>query len=730
MKSIRPRFSTEVISMKFAAVVVSLGFLTLPLLAGGQSKSPANANAKPADMTVIQHVVFIVKENRSFDSYFGTFPGADGATSGVTSTGAVIPLGELPDETGYDLGHAWAEATTAIDGGKMDQFDLIYGGNKYNQYMSYKQFLQADIPNYFAYGQNFVLGDHMFSSIHSDSFPNHLYTVAAQSGGVIDVPYQPGNPNPPSTWGCDDPSNVYVEVMDTSGNVTHVFPCFSFPTLADSMQNAGISWKYYAPGPGQRGYVFNTLDAMSQIRNTNLWNTNVVPTAQFVTDALKGNLPAMSWLVTGPESEHPPDSTCLGENWTVQQINAVMQGPQWDSTAIFIIWDDFGGFYDHLPPPPDDIYGLGPRVPLLIISPYAKAGYISHTQYEAASVLKFVEERFGLPFLTARDAGANDTTDSFDFTQSPLAPLVLSQRKCPVASTTYISFGTQPLNVVSPKINVTVTNYGSTPMTIGSISATGDFAAAPHCPKALVAGGACTINVTFTPTAIGPRTGTLTINDGDPTSPQTVSLDGTGSYVKLSFTYPGITFPTTPMNSSSTRKVTVTNTGPSTLTISAQQMVGDYTETDNCHGRIAAGKSCAFTITFKPTATGRRLGLLQLTDSDPGSPHQTRFQGFGQAGVLSVSTLNLGSEPVGTPSNPVPVTLTNDGPIFLNVVALAASGDFSETNNCGSGLAVGASCTIKVVFTPTATGTRTGTLSVSDNDFTSPQMVTLTGTGT
>jgi hypothetical protein len=145
---------------------------------------------------------------------------------------------------------------------------------------------------------------------------------------------------------------------------------------------------------------------------------------------MNGNLPNVCWIVSGPTSEHPPDSSCLGENWTVQQINAIMQGGDWDSTAIFVTWDDFGGFYDHVPPPKVDNFGFGPRVPLLIISPYAKRGYISHTQYEFSSLLKFAESRFKLAALTARDTVANDMTDSFDFDQAARPPLVLQAREC------------------------------------------------------------------------------------------------------------------------------------------------------------------------------------------------------------------------------------------------------------------------------------------------------------
>jgi phospholipase C len=215
------------------------------------------------------------------------------------------------------------------------------------------------------------------------------------------------------------------------GAIVRQFPCFDFATLTDRLDQAGMSWKYYAPGKGQPGYIWSALDAVRHIRLTPLWTDHVVPDTQFVLDAASGNLPAVSWLVTGAASEHPPDSSCLGENWTVEQLSAVMRSPDWNTTAIFITWDDFGGFYDHVPPPAVDRFGFGPRVPLLIVSPYARPGYVSHTQYEFSSLLRFAEERFNLAPLTDRDRLANDLLDSFDFQQHPLPPLLLDARRWP-----------------------------------------------------------------------------------------------------------------------------------------------------------------------------------------------------------------------------------------------------------------------------------------------------------
>src|SRR5229473_1174059 len=363
-------------------------------------------------INVIQHIVFMIKENRSFNGFFGTFPGANGATSGKVSNGNTITLGHTPDRV-RDMGHGWNDAITAIDGGKMDKFDLVNHGNVNGDYMSMSQLYQSDIPNYWAYAQSFTLSDATFESTKSASFSNHLYTIMADGAESISNPNEPGHPQY-SSWGCDAVAGTTVTLQNTSGKQSSVFPCFSNTTEADLLDAAGISWKNYAPAQGTSGYDWNTFSASNQIRNSSLWGQHVVPYANFVTDAQNGNLPSVSWLISNTaNSDHPPSSVCTGENWTVQQINAIMQGPNWNTTAIFLTWDDFGGFYDNAVPANPDYYGFAPRVPMIIISPYSKAGTVVHTQYEFSSVLRFIEKRFGLSTLTLRDLDGSDMTDSF-----------------------------------------------------------------------------------------------------------------------------------------------------------------------------------------------------------------------------------------------------------------------------------------------------------------------------
>jgi len=379
----------------------------------GRAASPSK------DVSRIQHVVFLVKENHTFDNYFGTFPGADGAREGLTSTGATVPLTPLPDSDWAPHCNSWDCAIEAMNRGKMDEFDLISPGQS-----AYTQAGEKRIPNYWQYARHFALADRYFTSIHGPSLPNYLYMFAAQSGGLID---NGGgvidNGSGESGAACNGEYVGAVTVMDAQGHKSKRTPCFDFPGLPDRLEKAGIRWKLYVNGGG----------AMMMLRNSANWADDFAPNQQIITDAKTGNLPAMSWVFSdgADVSEEAPGSICKGENWTVQVLNAIMQGPDWNSTVVFLTWDDYGGYYDHVPPPQVDQFGLGPRVPLLVISPFVKPGSVSHTTYEHSSILKFVETRYNLQPLTARDRNASDMLDIFDFQQAPLAPLILKPRQCP-----------------------------------------------------------------------------------------------------------------------------------------------------------------------------------------------------------------------------------------------------------------------------------------------------------
>jgi phospholipase C len=377
----------------------------------------------------IKHIIFIVKENRSFDEYFGTFPGANGTTSATLSTGQTITLGETPDTPKHDMGHEWTDSHNNIDSGRMDRWDLEADCSENGDNLCLTQMYQSDIPNYWAYAQNYALADETFSSVESGSYPAHLMLVSGSSQTTIDNPRS----SVPAQWGCDAIAGTKVPTLLPNNAISYTFPCFNATTLGNLADTAGVSWKAYTSLSTESGYVYNPFRSFSTVFGQTDWTTNVVSESTFINDALSGQLPAISW-VTPPANvtDHPPQSACRGENWTVQQINAVMQGPadQWNSTVIFLTWDDFGGFYDHVTPPFRDQYGLGIRVPMIIISPWAIPG-VYHTQTEFESVLRFMEETFGLSNLGGADTLANDFQDAFSYTQTPLPPLVLTQRTCP-----------------------------------------------------------------------------------------------------------------------------------------------------------------------------------------------------------------------------------------------------------------------------------------------------------
>jgi phospholipase C len=327
----------------------------------------AHAVAGPSP---IEHAVVILRENHSYDNYFGKFPGGDGKTAGR----------RCADET-PDPPHLREHA---LRGSSFD-------GRGYCHY------LEDDVPNYWKYAREFVLCDNYFADARASSYPNYFMMMAAQT-----------------------PTLDHIR-GDTRGK-------YDLPTIADRLTGKGIAWRNYNDG----------IPLVAMFKRA--WESgNVVPLSQFGSDAATGQLPAVTWLTPSlRDSEHPPASVKQGENWTVRQINALMDSPQWSKCAVFVVWDESGGFWDHVDPPVVEkekgFLGLGPairygyRIPCLVIGPYAKRGYVSRTLYSHASLLKTIERLFDVPPLTDRDAQANDLLDCFDFDQTPRAPVRLAER--------------------------------------------------------------------------------------------------------------------------------------------------------------------------------------------------------------------------------------------------------------------------------------------------------------
>jgi phospholipase C len=410
-----------------ATVSVVAAELAPSATASTSSTSPTTVVSGAGAGGTITHVIFMVKENRSFDSMFGAFPGANGATTYTGTDGRTHPLAHQSQTLDRDIPHRLHDALIGINNGKMNHFALIPHAVQSGVDEADSQFLRRDIPNYWTYAKQFTLTDNLFSSIAAGSFSNHLFTIAATSKNTV------GNPHH-ARWGCDAAKTVRVERVASNGKISWVYPCFELTSISDELDGKGVSWRYYAPNQHQGGYIWSTLDAVRHIRMGPEWTQKVVEYTRFPKDARAGTLPAVSWLVQPTRvSDHPPYNECWGENWTTQEINAVMRNKKsWAHTAIILIWDDFGGFYDHVVPPngPNARISYGPRVPAIIISPYAKRGYVDHTFYTLSSLLKFVNDVFKLPNLPGMDPKPGNLMNAFNFNQAPRAPLILKPAAC------------------------------------------------------------------------------------------------------------------------------------------------------------------------------------------------------------------------------------------------------------------------------------------------------------
>jgi phospholipase C len=399
----------------------------------------AAADSGPPGLYPIKHIVVVVKENHTFDNYFGTFPGAEGTTTCTRHDGTTFPCGRAPDRTPSDLDHDHPGALVNWNGGAMNGWDLPGGSGSGGNDLAYAQYLEADIPNYWAYAKAFTLGDHFFANVLGPSFPGHLVVLAAQAGWATSNPDNVTS----AFWGCDQSADARLPIDDQATCTSKlVFPCFKIPAVPDILPG-GVSWKFYGTNFYVLPEIWSMFDAVDSIRNGAGWQ-NVVNVSQFDSDIDNHTLPNVSWLVDQDlDDEHPQvGSVCAGESWTVTRLNKLMQSDYWKDTAVIFTMDDYGGWYDHVAPPRQygcdktKPYGLGFRLPLIVISPYARPHFVFKEVAEQASIPKFIGTIFGAKkTLTdldpaAQDGQANDLLGAFDFTQAPLPPLVLSPRPC------------------------------------------------------------------------------------------------------------------------------------------------------------------------------------------------------------------------------------------------------------------------------------------------------------
>ncbi len=376
----------------------------------------------------ITHVIYVVQENRSFDNLFQGYPGADTVSKGMTSNGQTIALQPSSLTKVYIIDHsayamfAACHGTGSVPGTNclMNGFnnESSYGGPPNPQYVYVPH---DESKPYFAMAHEWVVGDRMFQSQLDESFVGHQYVIAAQAQSSVDLPDS-------LLWGCEGGKydTVATITQDRNPDGPQQQACFDYQTLGDELDNAGLSWRFYAPHYGNdrggNGGTWSAYQAIRHIFRGRDWKKDVVsPNWRFITDVQAGKLANFTWITPEcAESDHLECGGGYGPSWVSAIVNTVGASKFWDSTAIFVQWDDWGGFYDHVAPPYEDYDGVGFRVPLLVISPYARKHRVSHVQYETASVLRFAEDLYGLGHLAAADArAASPAADCFDFSQKP-----------------------------------------------------------------------------------------------------------------------------------------------------------------------------------------------------------------------------------------------------------------------------------------------------------------------
>ena len=388
--------------------LVLIGTLSLGQLAPAQVYASAG-NSAPKTKTPIQHLIFVMQENHTFDNYFGKYPGADGLPADTKmpidpnnpSAGYVTPW-HIGTATITDLSHNGNSFKDQFDNGKMDGF--ISGLNKRNENgkISMGYYDDRDIPYYWNLADHYVLFDRFFSSAPNGSFVNHMYSVSAAP---------PSSENP----------------LDISQETRHI------QTIFDRLQSAGVSWKFYVQnydptityrhikGVGARDsqVIWVPLLNFDRFIDDPQLSSHIVDLKQYYLDLQQGNLPAVSYIVPSGRSEHPPQYPGGGQRFIKGLIQELMRSTAWDTSVFVMAYDDWGGWYDHVVPPTVDSTGYGLRVAALMVSPYAREGYIDHTQLDFTSVLKFIEYNWGIAPLASRDAQANNFLEAFDFSQRP-----------------------------------------------------------------------------------------------------------------------------------------------------------------------------------------------------------------------------------------------------------------------------------------------------------------------
>ncbi|HEY6326462.1 MAG TPA: alkaline phosphatase family protein [Candidatus Cybelea sp.] len=378
----------------------------------------------------IHHVVIIFQENRTVDDLFNGLPGADTVRSGFNSSGHRVPLRPISLTAPYDLGHLHHAFLVEYNNGRWNGFDKVgsecvsVGICPPANVRAYGFVPHGEIQPYLIMAGRYTFGDRMFQTNQGPSFPAHQYIVSGTSSitnsNSLKASENGSTPAGGATGGCDSPPGSLVVLIDSLGNeVQNVYPCFDRISLMQLVEAKSLTWRYYqgAAGPG----IWNGPDAILRIRESPSYSANVAtPPSQVLTDIAQGHLADVVWVTpTGRASDHARSTDGSGPSWVADVVNAIGQSNYWKDTAIFVTWDDWGGWFDHVAPHLYNSYELSFRVPLIVVSPYAKNAYVSHKQHEFGSLLKFTEEAFGLGSLHTTDVRSDDLSDCFDFSKPP-----------------------------------------------------------------------------------------------------------------------------------------------------------------------------------------------------------------------------------------------------------------------------------------------------------------------
>ncbi len=411
----------------FAAVLWTLSACSGGSLVGGApSAAEGVAHGLGRAVSPIQHVIIIVQENRTPDNLFQGLPGADISKTGLDSEGETVTLKPVSLAASFDLGHSRASFLTDYDDGKMDGFDRNLPEKFHLRPFSYAP--ASEVQPYLDMASQYTFADNMFQTQQAGSFPAHQYLVSGTSSALpttkysaSDNPYDERQPTKTAPAGCDAPDYSLVATLSRGNGDSGagVFPCFDRPALSDLLDSAHLTWRYYQHLYGTG--LWHAFDAIQHVRYGQDYANVISPSQTILTDISTNQLPALSWVMPASEaySDHPGSRSAKGPSWVAAVVNAVGESQYWNSTAIFITWDDWGGWYDHVPPKMYNHFELGFRVPLVIVSPYAKAGFVSHRRHEFGSILRFSETAFDLGSLDTTDKRSDDLFDCFDFTKPP-----------------------------------------------------------------------------------------------------------------------------------------------------------------------------------------------------------------------------------------------------------------------------------------------------------------------